>query len=1172
MTLGRYLSILVTDQSLRAIHRSSRPTSRAPGDSLWTTPPPAHPVPSLDDLTHSLHTPLERIAVEHAELVEAVRRRVVAERFRAVRHRARRRLQLVHLSDGLPVRPTRSGRILPADQPVRAEGAQPVRPRPATTATSTSTPTRAGAAGPVRWRRRRSQAAARADRRARRARTGCRRVRVVLHGGEPLLAGRGPAARHRSTSCAAPSTPVAAPRPADADQRRAARPSELCDVLVDARRAGRGLARRRPRRPTTGTAVRQRRRAATTRSGGRWPCCGGREYRAQLRRASSAPSTSRNDPIGCTRRCSPSDPPARRPAAAARHLGPPAAARPAPRPPPRTRDWLSRSTGGGLADGRPVPIRLFESLLRRRGGGSRTEAVGLAPGRPGGRRDRRQPGSRSTRSRPRTTAPPAPASTCSRHRVDEVARPTPASPSGRPVWPGSARPAGPARWSTGAAAACTPTATAPAPASTTRRSTAPTCCRLIDTVDAYPPPAPPAPAERSADLARSTSCWTTWRPGTGRRRRSRCSPPPSSPSPGRCWRPAGTGSGATRRLGAARPPRPGGAGGGPGGPGAPLRPARGWCIASTRRPGPASARQPTRCRPSPSPPRCGPASRPTLRVPVRAGTITLPDARQPGAARPGGERRGDRRGPARFRVRAGRREQTVLARSGGAAVDRLAPDPRRVGARRPVAARGRRPVPRLLRPAGGGPAGRRRRRGRWAVPWREAWRVVHRDVPAHAAALDGGLRAVVPLAPDPARPLRSATARHAFGAVAVTPDPDPEAMAVLLVHEWQHAKLGAVLDLYDLVEPGRRHPDPGALAPRPAAAGGRAAGRVRPPRRHPGWRSRAAADRRRRVGARRPVTWPGPGTASTRCWPAGRSPRRVSGSSASCATPWRRPVSGPDERQPPALGRLRLADDLRALGVRPGACLLVHCALRRVGPLEHGPATLAGALRDVLGPAGTLAGAHPDRRQLDHLPGLPGGHRRHGPGAARAVRGGAAGLGPPDHPVAADGALAEYVRCAPGAVRSDHPQTSFAALGPRARQLTDGHDLTCHLGERSPLGGALRGGRADPAARPRLRGVHRPAPGRVPAAGAAARARLPLLPAASTGGGSASTSGRSTWTTGTSRRWAPRSTRRRSCGAVGSGGPARACCRRVPLWTSRRLVRREPSGGARSLTPGRMLR
>ncbi|SCF39796.1 FxsB family cyclophane-forming radical SAM/SPASM peptide maturase [Micromonospora mirobrigensis] len=82
-----------------------------------------------------------------------------------------------------------------------------------------------------------------------------------------------------------------------------------------------------------------------------------------------------------------------------------------------------------------------------------------------------------------------------------------------------------------------------------------------------------------------------------------------------------------------------------------------------------------------------------------------------------------------------------------------------------------------------------------------AWRVAHRDVPAHGRALDAGLRAVVPLAPDPAAPLRSATARQAFGAVAVAPVADPETLAVLLVHEWQHAKLGALLDLVDLVDP-----------------------------------------------------------------------------------------------------------------------------------------------------------------------------------------------------------------------------------------------------------------------------------------------------------------------------------------------------------------------------------
>lgn len=52
---------------------------------------------------------------------------------------------------------------------------------------------------------------------------------------------------------------------------------------------------------------------------------------------------------------------------------------------------------------------------------------------------------------------------------------------------------------------------------------------------------------------------------------------------------------------------------------------------------------------------------------------------------------------------------------------------------------------------------------------------------------------------------------------------------------------------------------------------------------------------------------------------------------------------------------------------------------------------------------------------------------------------------------AAMGVLAECVRTSPGAVRSAHPQTSMAGIGPRAAELLDGHDPHCLLGERSPL-------------------------------------------------------------------------------------------------------------------------
>ncbi len=61
------------------------------------------------------------------------------------------------------------------------------------------------------------------------------------------------------------------------------------------------------------------------------------------------------------------------------------------------------------------------------------------------------------------------------------------------------------------------------------------------------------------------------------------------------------------------------------------------------------------------------------------------------------------------------------------------------------------------------------------------------------------------------------------------------------------------------------------------------------------------------------------------------------------------------------------------------------------------------------------------------------------------------GFNPASTPSYRMGWFAEYVRLLPGSVRSGHPQTSFAANGPRAARLMDGHDLRSHLGEQSPL-------------------------------------------------------------------------------------------------------------------------
>jgi aminoglycoside 3-N-acetyltransferase len=56
------------------------------------------------------------------------------------------------------------------------------------------------------------------------------------------------------------------------------------------------------------------------------------------------------------------------------------------------------------------------------------------------------------------------------------------------------------------------------------------------------------------------------------------------------------------------------------------------------------------------------------------------------------------------------------------------------------------------------------------------------------------------------------------------------------------------------------------------------------------------------------------------------------------------------------------------------------------------------------------------------------------------------------------GVIPETVRTWPGALRSAHPETSFAALGPRAAAVVDGHAPDCRLGERSPLARLEAGG------------------------------------------------------------------------------------------------------------------
>jgi uncharacterized protein len=90
----------------------------------------------------------------------------------------------------------------------------------------------------------------------------------------------------------------------------------------------------------------------------------------------------------------------------------------------------------------------------------------------------------------------------------------------------------------------------------------------------------------------------------------------------------------------------------------------------------------------------------------------------------------------------------------------------------------------------------------WSAGLERAWNHVAADAPEQMEGLRQGLRAIVPLAPAPDGTPRGATSRHAFGALGLARADDPADLALLLVREFQHIKLGAVLDLIDLVPDG----------------------------------------------------------------------------------------------------------------------------------------------------------------------------------------------------------------------------------------------------------------------------------------------------------------------------------------------------------------------------------
>jgi HEXXH motif-containing protein len=106
---------------------------------------------------------------------------------------------------------------------------------------------------------------------------------------------------------------------------------------------------------------------------------------------------------------------------------------------------------------------------------------------------------------------------------------------------------------------------------------------------------------------------------------------------------------------------------------------------------------------------------------------------------------------------------------------------------------------------------------RWKRLLADTWRILTRHAPVRAAELAEGLHSLVPLRKPTANAAHSATAREAVGVVGLDRPRGGADFAVALVHEFQHSKLSAVLDIVPLYDGGsdRRFFAPWRTDPRP---------------------------------------------------------------------------------------------------------------------------------------------------------------------------------------------------------------------------------------------------------------------------------------------------------------------------------------------------------------------
>ncbi|NVM44387.1 MAG: AAC(3) family N-acetyltransferase [Candidatus Lokiarchaeota archaeon] len=143
-----------------------------------------------------------------------------------------------------------------------------------------------------------------------------------------------------------------------------------------------------------------------------------------------------------------------------------------------------------------------------------------------------------------------------------------------------------------------------------------------------------------------------------------------------------------------------------------------------------------------------------------------------------------------------------------------------------------------------------------------------------------------------------------------------------------------------------------------------------------------------------------------------------------------------------------LRSDFEALGVKPGAIIIMHSSLSKIGWTVGGSVSVIRALMQTITSEGTLVmptftSDNSEPSKWEHPP-VPKSWWD-------TIRKEMPAYEPDITPTRGMGTIVNTFKNWPNVLRSTHPMSSFAAWGKNAKFITENHELIGDLGEGSPI-------------------------------------------------------------------------------------------------------------------------